>query len=148
MPNGPKFYLVLDTGNRYSPSMTLRFIKTSPFKYLNVFDILSAFQIDYGIWEVINGTLAFLLYVNFLVDPVIYFVRIKQVRRGLEMGWNWMIPRIRLRCEACLHRNNRTSSATIEEYEMRVRHKLTLDQCDLQSSSTPMNFNDVCFRAF
>ncbi len=35
MPNGPKCYLVLDTGNRYSPSMTLRFIKTSPFKYLN-----------------------------------------------------------------------------------------------------------------
>ena len=36
MPNGPKCYLVLNTGNRYSPSMTLRFIKTSPFKYLNV----------------------------------------------------------------------------------------------------------------
>ncbi len=36
MPNGPKCYLVLDTGNRYSPSMTLRFIKTSPFKYLKV----------------------------------------------------------------------------------------------------------------
>ncbi len=35
MPNGPKWYLVLATGNRYSPSMTLRFIKTSPFKYLN-----------------------------------------------------------------------------------------------------------------
>ncbi len=31
---GPKCYLVMDTGNRYSPSMTLRFIKTSPFKYL------------------------------------------------------------------------------------------------------------------
>ena len=34
MPNGPKCYLVLDTWNHYSPSMTLRFIKTSPFKYL------------------------------------------------------------------------------------------------------------------
>ncbi len=36
MPNGPKYYLVLDTGTRYSPSMTLRFIKTSPFKYLKM----------------------------------------------------------------------------------------------------------------
>ena len=34
MPNGPKCYLVLDTGNHDSPSMTLGFIKTSPFKYL------------------------------------------------------------------------------------------------------------------
>ena len=31
MSNGPKYYLVLDTGNRYSPLMTLRIIKTSPF---------------------------------------------------------------------------------------------------------------------
>ncbi len=30
----PKWYLVLDTGNRYSPSMTLSFTKTSPFKDL------------------------------------------------------------------------------------------------------------------
>ncbi len=36
MPNGPKCYLVLDTGNRYSHSMTLGFIKTSPFKYLKL----------------------------------------------------------------------------------------------------------------
>ena len=35
MSNGPTCYLVLDSGNRYSPSKTLRFIKTSPFKYFN-----------------------------------------------------------------------------------------------------------------
>ncbi len=30
------WYLVLDTGNCYSPSMTLRFTETSPFKDLNI----------------------------------------------------------------------------------------------------------------
>ncbi len=35
MSNGPKWYLVSDTGNCCSPSVTLRFTKTSPFKYLN-----------------------------------------------------------------------------------------------------------------
>ena len=34
MSNGPKWYLASDTGNCYNPSMTLRFTKTSPFKYL------------------------------------------------------------------------------------------------------------------
>ena len=38
MSNGPKWYLVSVTGNHYSLSMTLRFIKTSPFKDLNIKD--------------------------------------------------------------------------------------------------------------
>ncbi len=46
MSNGPKCFLVLDTGNRYTPSMTLRFIKTSPFKYLKrVFNPRCVFRV-------------------------------------------------------------------------------------------------------
>ena len=41
MSNGPKWYLVSDTGNCYSPLMTLRFTKTSPFKYHNLEYIMS-----------------------------------------------------------------------------------------------------------
>ncbi len=50
MPNGPKCYLVLDTGNRYSLSMTLRFIKTSPFKYLKGTIFLLFFPLSHS-WK-------------------------------------------------------------------------------------------------
>ncbi len=46
-----------------------------PFPIIGIIGYTSSTQIDYGTWEIINGTLAFLLYVNFLIDPVIYFMR-------------------------------------------------------------------------
>ncbi len=123
-----------------------------PFPIIGIIGYSAASKIDYGTWEIINRTLAFLLYVNFLVDPVIYFVRIKDVRRGLERWWRWLVLKVRQRSDTylqCNHGNNRVSSSGImEQHEMKATPKFNVDSSNLQSSSTPMNFNDICFNAF
>ncbi len=46
-----------------------------PFPVIGIIGFTAGTSIDYKTWEILNASLALLLYINFLVDPLIYFLR-------------------------------------------------------------------------
>ncbi len=115
-----------------------------PFPIIGIIGFTSASKIDYITWEIINGTLSLLLYVNFLVDPVIYFLRMKELRNVLMRPWRWVLVRLRKRRNANLRQSNRFHHQVIEQHELQEIGEG--DAVDLRSSSTPLNVGDVCFQ--
>ena len=115
-----------------------------PFPIIGIIGFTSASKIDYITWEIINGTLSLLLYVNFLVDPVIYFLRMKELRNVLMRPWRWVLVRLRKKRNANLRQSNRFRHQAIEQHELQEIGEGEV--VDLRSSSTPLNVGDVCFQ--
>ncbi len=112
-----------------------------PFPVIGIIGFTSASRIDFITWEIINGTLALLLYLNFVVDPLIYFLRMKELRDGLVKPWRWIMMKLGKRNSVNSQRN---SSRAIEQHEMQPITSIP-GEVDLQFSSTPLNIRDVCF---
>ncbi len=115
-----------------------------PFPIIGIIGFTSASKIDFITWEIINGTLSLLLYLNFMVDPVIYFLRMKDLRNGLMKPCRCIIMQLRKRNNAKGQRTDTLIPEGVEQYEMQQ----IPEGVDLQSSSTPLNIRDVCFNSF
>ncbi len=108
-----------------------------PFPIIGIIGYSHATKIDYGTWEIINRSLAFLLYMNFLVDPVVYLVRMEDLRTGLRETCRWKIFSSKRRNNSGdLQGDDSILSQEAEEHEMNETH----DVNDRVQSSTRMSF--------
>ena len=114
-----------------------------PFPVIGIVGFTSASKIDYFTWEIINAILALLLYVNFLVDPVIQFLRIKELKNELRKPWEWIVMKCTRRNNVNLQRNDTLlPPQAVEHHELQeIRHVDVI----VHSSSTPLNARDMCF---